>query len=82
MIFETARRRTRRPSHYAGAWLGIAIPNYPPTEYKEKRFDPLFTEFLADASSYEPFSRVFVVSTVGDYIFDSFKASRIYLTHS
>lgn len=56
--------------HYKGAWLGVVIPNFPPKNRK-KRFTPMFTEFLRNRTVYEPFTRVFVVSTVGDYLFDS-----------
>ncbi|MEK9138619.1 MAG: hypothetical protein AAB393_15965 [Bacteroidota bacterium] len=57
-------------AYYKGAWLGVVIPNFPPKERK-KRFTPMFTDFLSNSSVYEPFSRVFVVSTVGDYFFDT-----------
>lgn len=57
--------------HYLDAWLGVVVPDYPPTEYKKRRFDPLCAKLFIDPAVFAPFSRVFVVSTVGDYIFDT-----------
>lgn len=63
-------KASTRPN-YRAAWLGIVIDNYPPTEFKKPRYDPLCAELLSDSTSYAPFNRVFVISNVGDYIFDS-----------
>jgi hypothetical protein len=68
------QQKARKRPHYQDAWLGIAIPNYPPTEYKKARLDPLCAGFLRDPAGFAPFSRVFIVSTVGDYVFDSARA--------
>lgn len=68
------QQKARKRPHYQDAWLGIAIPNYPPTEYKKARLDPLCAGFLHDPGSFAPFSRVFIVSTIGDYVFDSARA--------
>lgn len=65
------KKALSRP-HYNDAWLGISIENYPPTAERKKCFyDPLSIQLLSDKAAYQPFSRVFVVSTVGDYLFDS-----------
>jgi hypothetical protein len=69
VVAEKRERVTSRP-HYRDAWLGVVIPNFPPKERK-KRFTPMFAHYLSDVTVYEPFSRVFIVSTVGDYLFDS-----------
>jgi len=57
--------------HYRGAWLGIAIPDFPPAPFKKSRLDPVCSRLLASPEAFVPFSRVFVVSVVGDYLFDS-----------
>lgn len=65
------KRKAVSRQHYNDAWLGIVVPNFPPRDYRRGRFDPLCVKLLSEPAAYAPFSRVFVVSTVGDYIFDS-----------
>lgn len=71
---EALLRKTAKASSrplYRGAWLGIVIPNFPPTDHKSARYNGPSTCLLKEPTAHAPFSRVFVVSTVGDYIFDS-----------
>lgn len=68
------KKKERAPSRpdYHGAWLGIVIENYPPGAYQKKHcFDPLCVQLLSGPGGYAPFTRAFVVSAVGDYLFDS-----------
>lgn len=70
-LADKQKKALTRP-HYADAWLGISIENYPPGgALKRKHYDHLFSRLLSNRESFRPFSRVFVVSTVGDYLFDS-----------
>lgn len=55
---------------YCNAWLGIVVINERLKRAKEF-FDPIARRLLADAGTLKPFPRVFVASTVGDYVFDS-----------
>lgn len=68
---QAKRDKARARPHYQNAWLGIVIQDYPPTAYKKRRFDPLCIDLVSDQRGFAPFARVFVVSAVGDYIFDS-----------
>lgn len=56
---------------YRNAWLGIVVVNWPPDQIKREFYDPLGQRFLASPADYAPFGRVFLASTVGDYVFDS-----------
>lgn len=68
---DAKRAKASTRLNYRAAWLGIVLDNYPPTRFKKPRYDPLCTELLSNPASYAPFDRVFIVSNVGDYIFDS-----------
>lgn len=58
----------KRPGYHK-AWLGIVVDNNQRKERKQAFYDPIAKSLLE--SSFEPFSRVFIVSNVGDYVFDS-----------
>lgn len=59
----------RKRIDYHAAWLGIVIDNNQRKEMKQRFYDSAARSLLV--ANFEPFSRVFIVSTVGDYVFDS-----------
>jgi hypothetical protein len=61
---------SKRPD-YADGWLSIVLDNDWPKHLKPRLYDPLGKRLFERAEAIEPFTRVFLVSTVGDYVFDS-----------
>lgn len=69
MALERKQAAALKRADYSNAWLGIVVDNNQRKEKKQNFYDPIARSLLV--SRFEPFSRVFVVSTVGDYVFDS-----------